>query len=299
VVLGPFQGAACRLGQATGTRELPTLEAAHLVSRIDALLLTGGSAFGLAAAQGVMAWLEERGRGFDTGVARVPIVPGAVLFDLAEGRGRPDADVGRQACENAVSASVEGGVERLRQVPVVEGRVGAGAGATVGKLAGFEAASPGGLGSWAMPGNGWTVGALAVVNAVGDVVDEEGTIIAGARADDGAFADSTRLLRERTNRQMANLAGRNTTLCVVATDAPLLHADLQRMAVAAATALPRRIRPVNTPFDGDIVFSLGTSPEAAEVDPGTLLALGDAARAALEEAILRAVDPVRRGEGGG
>jgi L-aminopeptidase/D-esterase-like protein len=164
----------------------------------------------------------------------------------------------------------------------------------VGKLSGFEAASPGGLGSWAEPGNGWTVGALAVVNAVGDVVDEDGTILAGARGEDGGFADSTRLLRERTGSQVAPLAGRNTTLCVVATDAPLGRADLKRLANAAATALPRRIRPVNTPFDGDIVFALGTSQEVERVDPGTVLALGDAARAALEEAILRAVDPDRR-----
>lgn len=293
VVLGPFRGGVSVPGQATGTREMGTLDPTHLVPEVDAVLLTGGSAFGLAAADGVMAWLAERDRGFDTGVARVPIVPAAVLFDLAAGRGRPDAAVGRAACE---AASGRGRPEAgaAGSAPVDEGAVGAGAGATVGKLAGPQAASPGGVGSWAVPGPGWTVGALAVVNALGDVMDDRGTIVAGARNAEGGFVDGTRLLQEAGGGAMSDLAGRNTTLCVVATDAPLSRVDLTRMATVAGTALPRRIRPVHTPFDGDVVFALGTSPDVEDADPGTVLALGDAARAALEEAILRAVDPERR-----
>lgn len=288
VVVGPFRGAALVPGGATGTREMGTLDPTHLVPRLDAILLTGGSAFGLAAADGVVTALEDRGEGFDTGVTRVPIVPAAVIFDLAPGRGRPGAAEGRAAVEAA-------GPSSAARDPVAEGQVGVGAGATVGKMAGPERASPGGLGSWAVSWRGWSVGALAVVNAVGDVVDEGGAIVAGARDGEGGFSDSTRLLREAGGGDMAELAGRNTTLCVVGTDAPLSRVDLHRLATGAATALPRRIRPVHTPFDGDVVFAVGTASNVRDLDPGTHLALGDLGRVALEEAILRAVDPDRRG----
>lgn len=274
VVLGSFRGAVHVGGMATGTRELDALEPEHVVPRIDGVLLTGGSAFGLAAADGVMAWLEERGRGFDTRVARVPIVPAAVIFDLAEGRGRPTSDHGRAACDAAGAA------------PVAEGKVGAGAGALVGKIRGREHADPGGVGSFALGSGGFTVGALAVVNALGDVLDGSGRILAGARDDDGGFVDTVARLRRGGIR---GEFGSNTTLAVVATDAPLSRVDLRRLARVASTAMARRISPVNTPFDGDVTFALSTAADLATFTSGEVMGLGVAARDALERAIERAV----------
>lgn len=280
VVLGPFRGAADVRGLATGTRELDALSPSHLVPRIDALLLTGGSAFGLGATDGVMAWLEERGRGFDTGVAPVPIVPSAVIFDLDDGVERPGPDEGRAACDAASSG------------PVAEGRVGAGAGALVGKIGGREGSSPGGVGSAATRLGEHTVGALVVVNALGDVLDQGGAIVAGARDPEGTFLDTARLLRTRGALGEFGRArpGQNTTLAVVATDAPLSAADLGRMARLASTGLARRISPVNTPFDGDIVFAVTTAEDQTEVSPGRVMALGTVARDRVEEAIERAVN---------
>ena len=260
----------------------------HLVPAIDAVLLTGGSAFGLAAADGVMAWLRERGRGHETGVVPVPIVPGAVIFDLAEGVTPPDAAMGEAACDAASSG------------PVAEGRVGAGAGATVGKLGGLDGAMPGGVGSWSVSAGPWTVAALAVVNALGDVRDGDGRIVAGARGEDGAFLDGAALLRARAGEaggEMDGLAaGTNTTLAVVATDAPLSRRDLGRLLRVAGNALPRRIHPVHTPFDGDVVFALSTGgmdegrdAEGAGLPSTALLSLAVAAQEALEEALTRAV----------
>ncbi len=277
VVLGPFRGAVEVRGLATGSRELPTLAADHVVPRVDAILLTGGSAFGLAAADGVMAWLAERGRGYDTGLAVVPIVPAAVVFDLRDGRARPDAATGRAACEEASDG------------PVEEGRIGAGAGTTVGKLAGREHASPGGVGSWAREVGSFQVGALAVLNAVGDVRDAHGVIVAGARDADGTFLDGERRLRAGDDAPRPGLPGTNTTLAVVATDAPLSQVDLGRLARMATNALSRRITPVHTPFDGDVVFAVSTSAEPEEMDRREVLRLGSAAQHALEEAITRAV----------
>jgi len=276
VVLGPFRAAVEVAGTATGSRELHVLELEHLVPAVDAILLTGGSAFGLAAADGVVDWLAGQGAGYDTGSHRVPIVPAAVIFDLHDGRPRPDAAMGRAACEAATTAAV----------PV--GRVGAGAGATVGNLAGPGGSMPGGLGSFALESGPWAVGALAVVNALGDVLDGAGRIVAGAREADGAFLDSSRLLRESPGHAMSGgtlRPGRNTTLAVVATDAPLSKVDLRRLARMAGTALPRRISPVHTPFDGDVVFALSTATEARAFGAAELMALGVAARDALEEAI--------------
>lgn len=280
VVLGPFRAVAQVVGMASGSRELHVLEVEHVVPRVDALLLTGGSAFGLAAADGVVAWLAERGLGYDTAAGRVPIVPGAVIFDLAEGRARPGPETGRAACEAASDG------------PVPTGRVGAGTGATVGKLAGIEGAMPGGIGSVAVAWEAYTVGALAVVNALGDVLDGNARIVAGARAPSGRFLDSARLLRESSPEVKARAAlraGRNTTLAVVATDAPLAKVDLLRLVRIAATALPRRISPVHTPFDGDVVFAVSTTPQPGPVTDSDLLGLGVAARDALEEAITSAV----------
>lgn len=282
VLLGPFRAACDVRGLATGTREIETLSPWHLTPRADALLLTGGSAYGLAAADGVMAWLEERGAGFDAGVARVPIVPAAVIFDLGVGRPdrRPDAAMGRAACDAATDG------------PVAEGQVGAGTGATVGKLLGPAGAMPGGVGTWALRGPGCTVGALVVVNAVGDVLDAEGRIVAGARGPDGRFIDSTRAIAEGIlvpDVLRPPEPGTNTTLAVVATDAPLTRAALQSLARAASTAMARRISPVHSPFDGDVTFALSTALEPVELSPAFLLTLGVLASRALEQAIERAV----------
>lgn len=289
VLLGPFRGSAHVLGFATGTRELDLLQPEALASQVDALLLTGGSAFGLGAANGVVEWLEEQGRGFDAGVTRVPLVPAAVIFDLAEGRAdvRPDAAMGRSACE---SASAD---------PVEQGRVGAGTGATVGKLLGPASASPGGIGSAASrlrmmnaPAGDegvHTVGALVVVNALGDVLDPENRIVAGARDETGNFVDTARRLREGSVAGFSPRPGTNTTLAVIATDAPLSRVQLHSLARLAASALARRISPVFTPFDGDIVFVLSTAPTVRDVAAPELLRLGTVAQEALERAIIKAV----------
>jgi L-aminopeptidase/D-esterase-like protein len=280
VLLGPFRGAVCVPGMATATRELETLSAQHLAPRADAVLLTGGSAFGLASADGVVAWLEAHGQGFRTGGAIVPIVPAAGLYDLGVGRAerRPDAAMGRAAAEAALTA-----------MPA-EGAVGAGTGATVGKLLGAESAAPGGFGCFTHTAGGITVTAAVAVNALGDVVDASGRIVAGARHADGSLADGARLLRERPAAAAApHGPATNTTLAAVVTDAPFDRASLAALARMAATALPRRIRPVFTPLDGDVVFALGTAEDAGAPSAPVLLAAGEMATWALEQAIERAV----------
>lgn len=278
VIIGPFRAGYDVRGGATGTREIEAISHLHLVGRADAILLTGGSAFGLAAADGVMAWLEEQGGpyGFDTGVARVPIVPAAVIFDLGVGRSdrRPDAAMGRAACQAA----------GLR---VDEGRHGAGTGATVGKMLGPDAAMPGGVGTASTTVTGFTVGALVVVNALGDILDGAGRIIAGARDAAGRFVDSARLAL--TGSVAPPAAATNTTLAVVATDAPLDGAALQALARAASAAVTRRTSPPHTPFDGDVTFAVSTAARARATPPGLALTLGAAAVGVLGEAIERAV----------
>lgn len=285
VVLGPFRAAADVRGLATGTRELDALSPRHLVPRIDAVLFTGGSAFGLGAADGVMAWLSERGVGFDTGVVPVPIVPTAVIFDLAEDVGRPGPAEGRAACEAAGDDGVP------------QGRVGAGAGAMVGKVRGRERASPGGVGSASARLGARTVGALAVVNALGDVRDAAGRIVAGARTDDGDFLDADAFLRAQGGPDAFGGAddapgvGTNTTLVAVATDAPLSPVALERLARMASNGLARRIAPVNTPFDGDVVVAASTAPDVADPPPGRVMALGSLAAEVVARAIERGVRP--------
>jgi L-aminopeptidase/D-esterase-like protein len=280
VALGPFRGAVEIRGLATGSRELHVLSPHHLVPRVDANHLTGGTAFGLAAADGIMAWLAEHDRGYDTGEVLVPIVPAAVIFDLHAHATRPDGETGREACEAAEEGMPE------------EGRVGAGAGATVGKIAGPEGAMPGGVGAWSVEHGPYRVGALTVVNALGDVVDGDGRIVAGARSPDGAFVDTEAVLRAgggASGEMRDVVAGTNTTLAVVATDAPLSRVALGRMARVAANALARRIRPVHTPFDGDVIFAVSTAPEEHDMTSAEILTLGAAAQHVLEEAITRAV----------
>ncbi len=277
VILGPFRGAVEVRGMATGTRELDVLSPHHLADRVDAILLTGGSAFGLAAAEGVMDWLHERGEGFPTGVTPVPLVPAAVIFDLAQGLARPGRGEGWRAAE---SASDE---------PVQEGRAGAGSGATVGKLLGPEGSSPGGIGSTSMPWSGGTVGALVLVNSLGDILAKDGTVLAGAKTGDGSHLGSDEALMSGVSPG-SGMPGTNTTLAVVGTDLPLTRTDLAKLARMASSALPRAISPVNTPFDGDLVFALSTADGVeGDLPPDEILALGVVARNLTEEAIRRAV----------
>ena len=244
----PLRGAAAVLGRATGTREIGTLAVDHVAARTDAILLSGGSAFGLDAASGVMRWMEERGRGFDVGRGVVPIVPAAVIFDLApcgSFSARPTAYMAYDACERAVPR------------PVEEGSVGAGTGATVGKGLGLEYAMKGGVGCWKEHAGALEVGALAVVNALGDVRDECGRIVAGARGTDGTFLDVAATLRGTFgSASVTPIAMRNTTLAVVAMNVTFSRTELGQVARAAGAAFARRITPAATSFDGDIVFAI-------------------------------------------
>ena len=258
-----FRAAACVLGRATGTRELDALSPTHLVGRIDALVLSGGSAFGLGSADGVMRWMEERARGFPVAGGVVPIVPVAVVFDLTplgSFNARPTASMAYEACDGA------------RPTPVAEGSVGAGTGTTVGKGAGVEHAMKGGVGCWVEHAGALSVGALAVVNALGDVRDASGRIIAGARGPDGAFMDVARVIREGGVRhsRFGNPAMQNTTLAAVVTDVSLSRIQLTQLAAAAGAALTRRITPSGTTYDGDVVFAIcpleGASAAAIQVE---------------------------------
>ncbi|MDQ3828536.1 MAG: P1 family peptidase [Candidatus Tectomicrobia bacterium] len=259
-------------GGATGTRDLGPLDPSHIAPHVHAILLSGGSAFGLDAAGGVMRYLEERGHGFRVGRARVPIVPAAIIFDLSVGDPtvRPTVATGYAACEQATAD------------PVVEGSVGAGTGATVGKARGIEYAMKGGVGSasLAFP-DGVVVAALVVVNCWGDVI-KGGQIIAGAREPDGGFADATRLLR--TGELARAIRELNTTLGVVATNARFTKVELGKIAQLAHQGLTRTIAPVHTMFDGDLVFALSMGSQKSD-----LHRIGFAAADALAEAVVRAV----------
>ncbi|OUC09583.1 peptidase S58 [Litorilinea aerophila] len=265
-------------GGAPGTRELALLDPVCTVEKVHAVLLAGGSAFGLAAADGVMRWLEERGHGFDTGVARVPIVPAAILFDLNLGRSdvRPNAEAGYAACMAA-----GGG-------PVAEGTVGAGTGATVGKMLGFKQATKGGLGTASKQiGKGIVVAALVAVNAVGDVIDPAtGQILAGARRPlIGGFADSMKFAESSLGQILrAQSSGENTTLAVVATNVALTKSGATKVAQMAHDGLARTIRPIHTPLDGDTIFALSLGDRQG--DPGLV---GAVAAEVLATAVVRAI----------
>jgi L-aminopeptidase/D-esterase-like protein len=265
VVLAPDSGAVAGVdvrGSAPGTRETDLLRPTGLVERINAICLAGGSAFGLAAADGVMRRLAERGVGFVTGVRPVPIVPAAILFDLGVGDplAYPDADAG-----HAATLAAE------RDAGPLEGRIGAGTGATVAKMAGPEKARPGGIGSAArrLP-DGSTVGALVVNNALGDVLARDGTPLVAA-----------------VGPLQPPLAG-NTTLVVIGTDANLDRAQCRKIAELGDDALAIGIRPAHTLFDGDVVFAMSTG-DGSRVSPDALLTLGAAAVDAVGEAIERSV----------
>ncbi len=265
-------------GAAPGTRETDLLNPVNSVEKVHAVVLAGGSAFGLDSAGGVMRYLEERGIGLETGFGKVPIVPAAVVFDLNVGdpKIRPTADCGYRAAAAATAA------------PAVEGNVGAGSGATVGKLAGPSRAMRGGLGvaSIETP-KGLVVAALVVVNTVGDVIDPAtGRVVAGARTADGkSLADVRTLIRSGTLAPPA-LFGRNTTLAVVATNAALTKAQASRMAQLAHDGLARTISPAHTLFDGDTIFALATGRRQGEPD---MLTIGALAADAVAEAVVRAV----------
>ena len=245
-------------GGAPGTRETDLLRPEASVEKIHAVVLSGGSAHGLATANGVMRYLEQKGVGFRVRAAVVPIVPAAILFDLNIGDPsiRPDAASGFQAAESASGS------------PVRQGNVGAGAGATVGKLFGIERAMKGGLGSASikLPG-GLVVAALVAVNALGDVVDpEDGKLLAGARTEDGkSLADTLQQIREGI--AMAGPSpGENTTLGVVAANVDWTKAQATKVAQMAHDGLARAIRPAHMPFDGDTIFALGTGGQKVDSD---------------------------------
>jgi L-aminopeptidase/D-esterase-like protein len=264
-------------GGAPATRETDLLRMGTLVERVHAISLSGGSAYGLDAASGVMRWLEEHGHGFPVTSGVVPIVPAACIYDLGIGDGtaRPDADAGYAACDAATTGLI------------AEGSVGAGAGATVGKALGIERAIKGGVGTAAeVTASGITIGALVVVNCWGEVVDPEtAQVVAGPRGEkQGTYVSSIDVLRERP--PLSPFVADNSTIGVVATDAVLTKEGAYRLAVIAQTGLARAIRPVHTPVDGDVIFALATCQNDEATD---VLQLGALAALAVERACVRAV----------
>ena len=279
-------GGVDQRGGAPGTRETDLLGPMHLVNKAQGVLLTGGSAFGLDAATGVMRFLEEQGVGFDAHVAKVPIVPAAVLFDLEIGRTdvRPDAAMGYLACQNA------------SKDPPQEGNVGAGMGAKVGSILGMAGAMKSGIGSASRDlGGEAVVGALIAVNAFGDVVDPaSGEILAGARpaklgpmrfGGDARFADTLAVMKGMAGKLALRFASRgNTVIGVVATNAQLTKEEVNKVAQMAHDGIARAIRPAHTMLDGDTLFALSTGGKSVDVN-----IVGAYAAEVVAEAIVRAV----------
>jgi L-aminopeptidase/D-esterase-like protein len=278
-------------GGAPGTRETDLLNPVNMVQKVHAIVLSGGSAYGLDSVSGVMRYLEDKGVGFDTFVAKVPIVPAAILFDLGVGGSpkiRPTAECGYAAAQAATDG------------PVAEGSIGAGAGATVGKLAGPGRSMKSGIGTAAivLP-NGLVVAALVAVNAVGDIIDPAtGKVVAGVRNPDGSLADARVLVRSGTlgrrdpdfdrkkpGADTAPRPGENTTIGVVATNATLTKAEATKMAQMAHDGYARAISPVHTPGDGDTIFALATGTLAGEANASLVGAL---AAEVMADAIVRA-----------
>lgn len=279
-------GGVDQRGGAPGTREVDALHPMHLVKQVHAVVLSGGSAFGLDSASGVVRYLEEQGHGFDVRVARVPIVPAAILFDLGIGSPdvRPGPEMGYQACQNASN------------LPPAEGNVGAGTGATVGKILGMTQAMKSGIGSASMEiGAGVVVGAIVAVNAFGDVIDpQNGQIIAGARAanvgplhigEAGYFANTMTVMKSLVGRTILGFASRgNTVIGVVATNAKLDKEEINKVAQMAQDGLARTIRPAHTMLDGDTIFALATGKKRADVN-----IVGAYCAEVFAQAVLRAV----------
>lgn len=283
-------GGVDQRGGAPGTREVDALHPLHLVNKVHGVVLAGGSAFGLDAATGVMRFLEEKGVGFNTGVYKIPIVPAAILFDLGVGSGkvRPDAAMGYLACQNATSE------------PPAEGNAGAGMGATVGKILGLGQCMKSGIGTASLEiGSGVIVGAIAAVNAFGDVIDPTtGQIIAGARAKDigpvhigapGYFADTLQVMKSLIGRTSLGFSkGKDTVIGVIATNAELDKETANKVAQMAHDGLARTIRPAHTMLDGDTIFALATGEHPADVN-----IVGAYAAEVFAQAILRAVRSAR------
>lgn len=263
-------------GSAPGTRETDLLRPTYMIRKIQAVMLTGGSAFGLRTADGAMQYLAEKGIGYDARGIVVPIIPAAVIFDLRPGRNTafPSVEMGYEACRNAGK-------------DFEEGLVGAGTGAGVGKILGLENSMKGGIASAAMelPG-GVRVGAIAVVNALGDVVDPaSGQIVAGARdPQSGKFADTLQCFIDGRFAKPIPPAGTNTTLAVVATDAQLTKEEINKVAQMAQNGVARATRPAHTMHDGDVVFALSTGNKPSDVS-----LVGEVAAQVVARAILRAV----------
>ncbi len=258
-------------GSAPGTRETDLLSPLNMMEKVHAILLTGGSAFGLAAADGVMAALEEKNIGFDVGMTKVPIVPAAVLFDLTIGdyKIRPDYQMGYQAVEKASSSE-----DSL-------GKVGAGMGCSVGKLLGPEQASASGLGSACLElQDGVYIGALVGVNAFGDILDREGKIIAGCQDKEGNFLDTY----EQMKSYQAQGFGQNTTIGVIATNAKLTKAEANKIAQVAHNGYARHINPVHTMLDGDTIFAMSTGYKKIDIN-----LLATAASDVMGQAIVKAI----------
>lgn len=279
-------GGVDQSGGGPGTRETDLLRPLHSVQKVHAVVLSGGSAFGLESATGVMRYLEERGIGYNVRVARVPIVPAAILFDLGIGRSdvRPDAEMGYQACVNASDD------------PPKEGNAGAGMGATVGKILGMGSAVKSGIGTASIDiGRGVLVGAIVAVNAFGDVIDHQsGEILAGTRpgklgpvrlGGEATFADTMEVLKSLAGRTILRLASRgNTVIGVVATNAQLSKESANKVAQMSQNGIARAIRPANTMLDGDTLFAISTGKKKADVS-----AVGAFGAEMVAEAIKRAV----------
>jgi L-aminopeptidase/D-esterase-like protein len=274
---GAIAGVEVR-GSAPGTRETDLLKPTNLVDKVNAIVLAGGSAFGLDSATGVMRYLEEHDAGYATAAGKVPIVPAAILYDLNVGDGkiRPNADAGYKACMNAKSGAIE------------EGSVGAGAGATVGKLGGGKPMKGGiGTSSIRLP-NGLVVGAIVAVNCVGDVIDPKtGKIVAGARTSDGkSFLNIVQTFRSGRGVNQNPVAGQNTTIGVVATNARFDKTQMTKIAEMSHDGMARAINPAHTLSDGDTLFALSTGTSTVTAN---LTAIGSLAAESVSEAILRAV----------
>ncbi len=271
-------------GAAPGTRETDLLAPGNLVERVHGIMLAGGSAWGLAATEGAMQWLEARGIGMDVRFGTLPIVPAAVLFDLPMGdaRFRPDAASGYAACEAASTRAP------------AEGNVGAGTGALVGKLFGVDRAMKGGVGTASITVGGVTVGALIACNALGDVIDPDtAQVVAGARTADGTALLDTRRALMRGELPKPLLAGTNTTIGVVATDAVLTKVQANRLAMVAHDGLARSINPVHTMSDGDTLFALATGRVPLDDATPGMTVLGAMAAEVVARATVRAVRAAR------
>ena len=266
-------------GGGPGTRETDVIGPLAGTAEVTAVLLTGGSAFGLAAADGVTRWLEESGRGYETPAGLVPIVPAAVVYDLAEGnpRARPGPDAGYAACASAAAGVPE------------RGRIGAGTGAAVGKIRGRERSVPAGIGyAAARSGRGEAVAALAVVNAFGDVIGEDGRVLAGPRGEDGEELSTAGLIAAMEGPpDWTRVEERNTTLACVMTDAALDKAACARVARMASGGVARAVDPVHSDVDGDVVFCLSSGDGAA--DRFTPISIGTIAATVTAAAIRDAV----------